>query len=62
MITDSLHFDRVRADDPSVTDPDYVDVAADALPGLNGGDFWWEELPPSSEFPLFSSLHFLHFE
>lgn len=45
-----IDFDRVRADDPSVTDPSFVVVAADALPGLEGGNFWWENLPPPGEF------------
>lgn len=52
MTMDTLCFDDVRADDPSITDTSYVDVPADALPDLVGTEFWWQEVPPSSEFDI----------
>ncbi|KAF8119137.1 hypothetical protein EV363DRAFT_1203395 [Boletus edulis] len=47
---DTLRFDEVRADDPLVTDPGYLDVHT-ALPKLEGDDFWWNALPPYGNRP-----------
>lgn len=59
---DTLCFDDVRADDPEVTGPNYVDVPLEALPDVGEGDFWWEALPPGGEClvlePLSSHLAF----
>ncbi|KAF8141782.1 hypothetical protein EV363DRAFT_1392210 [Boletus edulis] len=43
--SDTLCFDKVRADNPLVTSPSYLDVHT-ALPKLEEDDFWWKALPP----------------
>jgi len=53
MGIDTLHFNKVCTDDPSITGEEYVDILVDALPELKGGDFWWQVLPPSGELPAF---------
>lgn len=68
MGIDTLHFDKVRADDPSVSSPEYVDVSPSALPNIQSSspDYWWNILPPFGEsilgiFRIFSliSIDFL---
>lgn len=51
MTMETLSFDKVRADDPSIAgDEDkYVDFPADALPEPTGSGFWWHVLPPSGK-------------
>ena len=58
MTLDTLLFDQVRADDPGVTGVEFVDVAAEALPPLKEGTFWWELLPPSGER---SFIYFIYY-
>ncbi|KAF8449188.1 hypothetical protein L210DRAFT_3500700 [Boletus edulis BED1] len=43
--SDTLCFDKVRANNPLVTGPSYLDVHT-ALPKLEEDDFWWKALPP----------------
>ncbi|KAG9309154.1 hypothetical protein JVU11DRAFT_10864 [Chiua virens] len=55
---DTLRFEGIRADDPSVSGPEYVDVPEEQLPALQG-DLWWTMLPLSvslEEAPPPSSL------
>ncbi|KAG9309166.1 hypothetical protein JVU11DRAFT_10877 [Chiua virens] len=55
---DTLRFEEVRADDPLVSGPEYVEVPEEQLPVLQG-DLWWMALPPSvslKEVPAPSSL------
>lgn len=49
MGIDTLCFDQVSSDDPSVTGPGYVDIPAGALPNLEGAGEWWKVPPASSE-------------
>ena len=49
MTLETLSFDQVSADDPSVTGPEYVVVQADSLPELEGDHAWWKGPPPSGE-------------
>ncbi|KAF8134209.1 hypothetical protein EV363DRAFT_1160616 [Boletus edulis] len=51
MTVDTLRFDEVSADDPSVTGPEYVDLLVDALPELKG-DMWWKVPPLSANFRI----------
>ncbi|KAI9453882.1 hypothetical protein HD554DRAFT_2179246 [Boletus coccyginus] len=46
MGVDTLLFDAVRADDPSVSGEEYVDVPSGSFPKVNGADLWWQDLPP----------------
>ena len=50
MTMDTLCFHEVRADDPSVTGPCYVDIHPQALPSLEVEDFWWQAPPPHGEW------------
>ena len=52
---ETLRFDSVREDDPSVTGAEYVDIPADSLPELEGANMWWKLPPPSGEFVLSGS-------
>lgn len=60
MDLNTLRFDQVRSDDPSITGPNYVDIPVEAFPVPQGSNFWWEKLPPSSELSLifYSSFPF----
>ena len=49
MTWDTLCFHEVHADDPLVIGPNYVDIHVEALPDLEGDDFWWKVLPPHGE-------------
>lgn len=56
MGVDTLLFDAVRADDPSVSGEEYVDVPSGSFPKVNGADLWWQDLPPEGEYAN-SGLH-----
>lgn len=47
MGIDTLHFDQVRADDPSVSSTTYVDVPRASLPEIQvtSPTYWWNRLP-----------------
>jgi hypothetical protein len=61
MNTDTLCFDAVRADDPLVTGPQYVDISVDVLPDVGGENLWWKVLPPSGELVI-SGFGYLYSE
>ena len=44
---DTLHFDQIRADDPLVFGPEYVDVPRAALPKIETpwSACWWNKPP-----------------
>ena len=48
---DTLSFETVSPDDPSVTSPEYIRVPSDALPEVKGADLWQRDLPVSGEPP-----------
>jgi hypothetical protein len=51
MGVDTLNFDQVRADDPSVSSTEYVDVPRAALPNIEvtSTTYWWNRLPQLGE-------------
>ncbi|KAG6374928.1 hypothetical protein JVT61DRAFT_3674 [Boletus reticuloceps] len=50
MTMDTLCFNEVSTDDPSVTGPEYVCMQADSFSELEGSDMWWKVPPPSGEW------------
>lgn len=48
MDPDVLRFEELRAYDPSITAPEYVNVPLPLLE-LDESDRWWDNLPPSGK-------------
>jgi len=55
MTMDSLCFDQIYPDDPSITDKSHMYIPMDALPELKGADFWWQLLPSAGELEILHS-------